>query len=235
MSAEILRIEGIEKSFGYRKLLRGLDFSLKEGESLLLLGRNGEGKSTLLKLITGLMRPEAGKVIFKGQPVQDDPEAFRQALGVISHQGHFYSELTAYENLHFFCNLRGVGNLNEKIRQALTTVGLEPFLHSRVGTFSSGMGKRLNIARLMVAEPDLLFLDEPYTGLDYDSIAFFNEYLESFKAAGGTMIMVTHQIDLCYYLADQILIMRSGKFTGIDKHDEHSYEELLTQYQEISA
>ncbi len=233
--SEFLRIEGVEKSFGYRKLLKGLDFSLHQGEALMLLGRNGEGKSTLLKIITGLMRPEQGKVFFKGQAVQEDPEGFRAAMGVISHQIHFYNELTATENLHFFCALKGAEDLKEKIPQALLAVGLSPFANTRVGTFSSGMGKRLNIARLMVAEPEILFLDEPYTGLDFDSIEFFNDYLFSFKEAGGTLIMVTHQIDLFYPLSDQILILRQGRFQRIDKHAKHSYEELLIQYQEISA
>ena len=232
---EILRVQGIQKSFGYRKLLKGLDFSLQGGEALMLLGRNGEGKSTLLKIITGLMRPEQGEVLFKGQRVQDNPEGFRSAMGVISHQIHFYNELTAAENLQFFCALKGGKDLLDKIHQALLAVGLSPFANSRVGTFSSGMGKRLGIARLMVSEPEILFLDEPYTGLDYDSIEFFNNYLVSFKEAGGSLVMVTHQIDLFYPISDQILILRQGQFQSIDKHHKHSYEELLTQYQEISS
>lgn len=235
MSGELLGATGIEKSFGYRKLLKGLDLGLGFGECLLLLGRNGEGKSTLLKILTGLMRPEGGLVRYRNQPIQDAPEEYRSNLGVISHQAHLYNELTATENLAFFAQLRQIPHLPDKIRQALVTVGLEPFAHARTGNFSSGMKKRLNIAKLMICEPEILLLDEPYTGLDYESIDFFNEFLTSFKAAGGSMIMVTHQIDLCYPLADQIQILRNGRLNAIDKHAEHSYEQLLAQYQEISA
>ena len=87
----------------------------------------------------------------------------------------------------------------------------------------------------MIFEPKLLLLDEPYTGLDYDSIEFFNEYLKKYKAGGGSVVMVTHQIDLCYDLSDRIFIINQGKSSEVDKHADHTYEELLTHYQSLSA
>ncbi len=231
----ILKVTQIEKSFGYRKLLKGVDLDLQAGEFALLLGKNGQGKSTLLKIITGLMRAEAGLVEFEGKKVADHPEEFRAAFGVISHAPQLYSELTAIENLEFYARLRKLTNYRDKIRPILKSVGLEPFAHTKVGVFSSGMFKRLNIARLMIFEPRLLLLDEPYTGLDYDSIEFFNDYLEDYKEKGGTVLMVTHQIDLCYPLSDRIFIINQGKSSEVDKHDDHTLDDLLNHYQTLSA
>lgn len=235
MTDPILEAREITKDFGYRKLLKGVNFQLRPSEFTLLLGKNGEGKSTLLKIVTGLMRPKSGEVLFQGGNVKEDPDAFRASFGVISHAAHFYNELTAKENLTFFAKLRGVPGYEAKITSALSRVGLTRFANSPTGTFSSGMFKRLNIAKLMVFEPKILLLDEPYTGLDYDSVDFFNDYLKEFKASGGCILMITHQLDTCFDQTDQILILKNGVASRLDKQTEYSYQELLSAYQEFHA
>lgn len=227
----IIQVEGIKKQFGYRIILKGVDFSLQKGKSTLLLGRNGAGKSTLMKIIAGLSRPTSGSIYFQGTKIQEAPEELRRKLGVISHSSHFYGDLTAEENLVFFARLQNVTGIPAKIKTALEKTGLRQFYDLPVKTFSSGMGKRLNIARLMINEPCLLLLDEPYTGLDYDSIGFFNKFLLEFKETGGTILIVSHQIEMCFELSDQIMILEQGRIRLHQNSNSFSMSDLIQDYQ----
>lgn len=234
LTNSILRIEAVSKSFGYRQILNDVHLALQEREMTLLLGKNGSGKTTLMKIIAGLVRPSGGTIFFRGGDITEHPESLRSAIGVISHQTGFYGELTAGENLVFFGRLGKKDNMDEKVRQALEKTGLSQFVDLPVKTFSSGMGKRLNIARLMVLEPAILLLDEPYTGLDYDSTRFFNEYLESFKATGGSILMITHQIETCFDLCDTIAILEDKELKRSFVSTAFSMEALIREYHNLT-
>jgi heme exporter protein A len=230
-STPLVEVKGIKKQFGYRQILKGIDFTLQKGSSTLLLGRNGAGKSTLMQIIAGLSRPTAGDIYFENCNIKQTPVELRKKLGMISHTSHFYGDLTATENLKFYAQLQNIKEIPIKIGEALEKTGLTNFQDLPVKTFSSGMAKRLNIARLMLNAPSLLLLDEPYTGLDYDSIDFFNQFLFQFKEGGGTILIVSHQIETCYQLSDQIMILEQGVIRLHCNSDAFSLSDLIAEYQ----
>ena len=234
-SEPLLKVENISKQFGYRKVLNKVKLHLKAGELTLLLGKNGAGKTTLLKIIAGLVRPTSGGIHFQGRDIADCPDQLREAIGVISHASHFYGELSAKENLTFFGKLRKIQQLQTKISTALADTGLSPYLDLPVKTFSSGMNKRLNIARLMVCQPQVLLLDEPYSGLDMASIQFFNDYIGEYKASGGTVLLITHQIQTCFSQSDNVVILNRGVIARELRSDEFSSSNIIETYQEIEA
>jgi len=226
-----LSTESLAKDFGYKRILKDVTFKLNPGDFTLLLGKNGAGKSTLLTLLSGLMHPSAGSIYFEGKAMASDPSELRKALGFIGHDPQVYGDLTAKENLLFHARLRGRKNPNALVADALERVGLAKFANAQVKNFSSGMFKRTGIARLMISEPRLLLLDEPYTGLDYKSVSFFNDYLTNFAQGGGTILMVSHQLDCCFEQASRIAILEKGRIDLEHAQSEFNYQELIDHYQ----
>jgi len=231
LSAPLLSVQGVVKDFGYRRVLKEVSFDLHGGDFTLLLGQNGAGKSTLLKILCGLMRPTSGQVLFEGRSVSENPDALRQALGQVSHQPQVYGDLSAKENLRFFASLRNIEDGAAKVDKALAQVGLEKVANAQAKNFSSGMFKRLGIAKLMLAKPRLLLLDEPYTGLDYKSVGFFNQFLGQFVQEGGAVLMITHQLDCCFELASKVAILEQGKIDSEHGRAQFNYETLIEHYQ----
>lgn len=230
----LLQVESISKDFGYRKVLNRVNLNLFRGDLTLLLGKNGAGKSTLLKIISGLIRPSEGKITYLGGDISKTPDKHRKAIGVISHDLQFYNELTARENLVFYAKLGKISFSPTRINAVLDQTGLLPFADIAVKTFSSGMGKRLNIARLKILRPEILLLDEPYTGLDYDSTDFFGKYLRQFKDEGGTILMISHQIETCYDLCDRIAILEQGTIQSHLEAEKYTCDDLVETYQKMT-
>ena len=211
MTAPLFELESVTKRIGHRVILRDVSFALEPGGFVLLLGNNGAGKTTLLRLLSGLMRPSAGVLRFRGEPFSRAAGALRRAVGVLSHESRLYGDLTAAENLSLFGRLYGVSDLPRRIGEALARVRLDHVAEIPVRTFSSGMTKRVAIARLLLCEPTVLLLDEPYSGLDQTSLELFDETLAAFQAAGGLVLMITHQFTPRTTAADRILILQQGK------------------------
>ena len=231
----IIKLVDVYKNFGYRSILKGVSFELFKGTQTLLLGKNGSGKTTLLKILSGLIHSPKGNVLLSGIPTEKCPNQLRKSIGMISHSNHLYNELSAAENLRFFSRLRAVKNHKDKINKALKETGLMRVSSIAVKTYSSGMLKRLNIAKLMVYEPEVLLLDEPYTGLDYDSCEFFNRFLTGFKQNGGTILMISHQIETCFECCDQILVLKQGKIKDQLKAKDYSCDSLLQKYKSLTV
>ncbi|MDH4246788.1 MAG: heme ABC exporter ATP-binding protein CcmA [Deltaproteobacteria bacterium] len=207
----VFDLHAVEKSFGHRQALRGITCEVAAGEFVLLLGNNGAGKSTLLRILSTLMRPSTGQVRFQGQPLHDSGGAARARLGVISHESRFYPDLTAMENLRVFGTLYGVTDLPTILRASLAEVRLDDVPDVPVRGFSSGMLKRLAIARLLLYSPPVLLLDEPYSGLDQTSIALLDAYLRRFRDGGGTTVLVTHQFTGGVGLCTRIILLHQGR------------------------
>ncbi|MBI4083724.1 MAG: heme ABC exporter ATP-binding protein CcmA [Candidatus Lambdaproteobacteria bacterium] len=211
MSASpVFTLAGVTKRFGYRTVLRDVSFEIAAGEFVLVLGNNGAGKSTLLKLVSSLMRPSAGELCFAGRPYRAAGPDLRRALGMISHESRLYGDLTARENLHLFGTLYGVAELKGRIAAALAEVRLEGYPDLPTRAFSSGMLKRLSLARLLLYEPTVLLLDEPYSGLDLTSVELLDGFLRRFRAGGGTTLLITHQFTGGVGLATRILVLQQG-------------------------
>jgi heme exporter protein A len=207
----VFALEAVGKRFGYRDALSEVSCEVPEGAFALLLGSNGAGKTTLLKLLSTLMRPSSGRILFRGEALPGAAARARQDLGAISHEARLYLDLTARENLRVFGRLYGVRGLAARIGTALGEVRLDDVADVPVRAFSSGMLKRLSIARLLLYGPRVLLLDEPYSGLDQASIALLDEFLAGFLRNGGTTVMVTHQFTAGVALATHALVLHQGR------------------------
>jgi len=217
-----LRGQAIEKRYGRVAALRRVDFEIEAGESLALLGANGAGKSSLLKILAGLSRPSGGT--FEARP-QDEPDAeplkrdaLRASIGYVGHATLVYGELSARENLIFAARLHNKRPTREALDQLLDDFALLDVAERRAGTFSRGMAQRLSIARSIVHEPSLLLLDEPFTGLDELSAERLSERLQAQRKSEGdekrSLVVVTHDPRRAVELADRALILHRGEVRG---------------------
>lgn len=212
MSGDIMvRLQGVTKRFAHVWALRGIDLELRRGRCLGIFGANGAGKTTLLNILATLARPSSGQVTIAGYDAVREAEKIRPLLGVLGHRTYLYGDLTARENLQFYGRLFGVPNGHRRSEALLHSVGLDPDSPQRVRTFSRGMQQRLAIARVLVHEPELLLLDEPYTGLDQHAVGRFQGLLDDLQAAERTIILSTHDLARGLAVCDEILIQSRGK------------------------
>jgi len=207
-------MRGLRKAFGRHLVLDGVDLDVGHGEAVALLGANGAGKTTLLRVAATLVRPTSGRVLVGGADGGRDPEAARRHLGFLGHGTWLYEDLTAYENLRFWATLGGRPASASALRAALAAVELERWGDERVRQFSAGMKRRVSIARLLIAQPRVLLLDEPFTGLDQRSAKWLEEHLQAFKSAGGAVLMSTHSFGRGFGVADRAAILAGGRIAA---------------------
>ena len=192
-------------------MLDGLSLEIAAGTSLSLLGPNGAGKTTLLRILATLARPTSGRVEVNGLDARGrDQIAIRARIGVISHQTFLYDGLTARENLLFFARQYGVPDARGRAEGLLREFGLWERRDDRVGTFSRGMQQRLTIARAILHEPEILFLDEPFTGLDPAASRLLRALFERLRGSGRTLVMTTHSVAEGLALGDRWAILAGG-------------------------
>ncbi len=230
----IIEAENLSKAYGSLPVLRGLNFRVRRGEFVALLGANGSGKSTLLRLLSGLSKPTAGAVRVGGWEMPSEAMAVRAQIGLVAHQPLLYENLTARENLDFFGALYGVGReeRERRITDLLRTVGLRKRANSLVRTFSRGMKQRLSIARASLHQPDVLLLDEPYSGLDQAAIERLDEMLSAWLDTGRTIIMSTHQLERAPRSVGRALVLSHGEITFDDAVGKRDMSEI---YRSASA
>jgi ABC-type multidrug transport system ATPase subunit len=206
-----VEVRGLSKRFGERSALRAVDLEVRGGEAVALYGPNGSGKTTLIRILTSALRPSSGSFRIAGlDPRKDDLEA-RRKVGALFHQTFLYDELTAEENLLFFARLHGVRDERGRARSLLETVGLADRAADPVGGFSRGMQQRLSLARCLIHDPEIVFLDEPFTGLDPQSAATFVEVLGELRARGRTLLHVSHDLARGLRLSDRFVILNRGR------------------------
>ena len=210
-SEPYIEARGLVKKFGYKTALRNVDIVLAEGDSLALFGPNGAGKSTLIQVLCSLLQPTSGSVRIAGYDARRDREALHQIIGLIGHQTFLYPDLTAYENLKFYGTMYGVTQLNDRIKEVLGLVGLSGYRNDTVQNFSRGMQQRLSIGRAIIHDPMIMFLDEPFTGLDQQGSEDFIKLISRFRNRGKTVIMASHHLHLGIELCDRAAILKSGK------------------------
>jgi heme ABC exporter ATP-binding subunit CcmA len=212
MSVEpIVRVTDVRKVFGLVAVLDGVSLDIRAGEAVALLGANGAGKTTLLKILGTLLRPTRGTATIAGHDVVRAPEAVRPLLGVVAHGAWVYDDLTARENLKFWATVGGLDARPADLTAALAGVGLERAADVRVRTFSAGMKRRLSLARVMLARPRVLLLDEPFAGLDQRARKWLEGRLEAMKAAGAALLMVTHSFGRELGIADRLAVLAGGR------------------------
>lgn len=217
----IVELKDVEKSFGRFKALKRITFSVKENERVALLGPNGSGKTTTVRIISGQIRPTAGEVVVFGKRKIDDE--VKKKLGVVSHNTFLYEDLTAFENMKFFAGLYGVDE--SRIRELLEEFDLWKRRHDLVRNYSRGMKQRLSIARALLNKPELLILDEPTTGLDVEGRTRFFEMLSSYTSA---MIFTTHNLQEAEIVCERTVLIRDGRvvYDGKSENLEEIYREV---------
>ncbi|MCI0397812.1 MAG: heme ABC exporter ATP-binding protein CcmA [Chloroflexi bacterium] len=230
----MIKISQLTKNYGANPVLRGVELHVRPGEFVGLVGPNGAGKTTLLRIVATLLKPTAGQVHVGGWPVPQHADKVRRHIGAVSHHALLYGDLTAAENLLFYARLYQLDNAEERVAAALKTVGLAARQRDAVRSFSRGMVQRLTIARATLHEPDVLLLDEPYTGLDQDAALLLDTLLRQEAGRGRTILMITHDLARGLNLCDRIAILNRGKIAHEVEREATTPAEFLQRYTEVT-
>jgi len=230
-----IEVQGLTKSFGNHLALKGVELRVREGEFLTIFGPNGSGKTTLIKVLATTMKPSSGSVRVAGFDLRDSPIPIRRKIGVVSHQTFLYDDLTAFENLKFYGRMYDVPNLEARIDEVITKVGLASRLHHQVRTLSRGMQQRLSIARAVLHRPSIMLLDEPETGLDQYATARLREVLDTLSAENGTVIMTTHRLEYGLEMGDQVAILAGGRIAYQESKQSLDVDSLRQTYYRLTG
>lgn len=211
-------VRDLVKRFGRRYAVNHIDFEVAPGEIFALLGRNGAGKSTTMKMLSTLMRPSAGRALVAGYDIEREPREVRHQIGLVFQESTLDPQLTVEENLRCHATLYGIGraHIGGRIEWALHLLGLTPHRRAMVAALSGGLARRLEIVRALLHKPQILFLDEPSLGLDPPSRATLWKVVGHLRATEGlTVLMTTHYMDEVEH-ADRLAIINAGEVVAID-------------------
>ncbi len=220
MSTPLLELRGVEKSFGTKQVLRGVDLTVARGQSLVVIGGSGSGKSVMLKNALGLMTPDRGQILFDGQDVThatgEARDAMRARIGMLFQSGALFDSLTVWENVAFrLINSEGLSRPDAKARaiETLRKVRLGPDVADLYPSeISGGMQKRVSLARSIISQPDLIFFDEPTTGLDPITADAINDLIvEMVRGLGAAAVSITHDMASARKIADEIAMLFEGR------------------------
>jgi heme ABC exporter ATP-binding subunit CcmA len=208
MTEVAIEARGVARRYGRRWALGGVTFHVPAGTAMMVAGRNGAGKSTLLRVLATAIRPDRGNVTIGGFDVVRHRFDARKLTALLAHQNYLYEALTARENLVVVADHLRVSR--ERVAPLLAQVGLGARSEDLVSTFSAGMRKRLSFARVLLQEPRLVLLDEPYGALDPPGFELVDGLIAELKASGATIVMATHQLERAAKLCDQQLVLEQG-------------------------
>ncbi len=211
MSDALITVEKLDKTFSSRWALRGVSFRVVPGEIVALVGPNGAGKTTLWRSLAPLSRPDAGNILIGKIPLAQHANAARASIGFVGHQTFMYDDLTAEENLRFFARLYDLPDIPERVRQVAKRVGIEHRLGDITRTLSRGLQQRLTLARMLLHNPAVLLLDEPYTGLDKTAADLLDEIMLEAKKEGRGILFSTHDLERGLAVCDRALVMKAGR------------------------
>lgn len=212
----MLTARGLERAFGPRRALRGVDLTVAAGETLVVAGPNGAGKTTLLRVLAGLMSATAGQVRALGRQVRPGDADSRRPIGLVSHQSLLYDDLTLLENLSFAARLYALPDPRKRALQALREAGLEDRAEASPRSLSRGMVQRASIARALLHDPAILLLDEPFTGLDAPSAERLRADLAARTGTGRAVVLVTHNLAEASALATRVAVLDAGRWASDD-------------------
>ena len=214
----MLQALGLKKAYGSLVAVDGISFDVARGETIGLLGPNGAGKTTTVSMVARLIKPDAGQVLIDGESVTGETSRVKQKIGMVPQDLALYEELPARANLELFAALYGIGGAEARraIDGALELVGLSDRAKDRVGTFSGGMKRRINLAASLLHDPAVLLLDEPTVGVDPQSRNAIFDNLQTLKARGKTLVYTTHYMEEAERLCDRIVVVDHGKVVAND-------------------
>ena len=209
-----IEVKELHRYYNGVKAVRGISFDVSDGEVFGFLGPNGAGKSTTIKVLTGQLRPTSGKAEVVGCDVVEDRQAIKPQIGVVFEYQNLYERLTAMDNLRFSARLYGVRK--NRIHEVLAQVGLEDRAKERIKNFSNGMKQRLLIARALLHQPRVLFLDEPTRGLDPGVAREIRAIIAELAKDGVTVFLTTHYMEEADRLSDRVAILHQGEIVAIE-------------------
>lgn len=225
----VIHIEGLKKSFGDQHVLRGVDLDVSRGENVVVLGRSGTGKSVLIKIMVGLLKPDAGKVVILGQDVEKlrgkELDDFRQKVGFSFQSSALYDSMSIRENLEFplVRNVRNLSraDIDKAVEKALDDVGLSQTINQMPSELSGGQRKRIGIARTLILNPEVMLYDEPTAGLDpITSVEINNLINDVQKRLGATSIIITHDLTCAKTTGNRVAMLLDGQFKRVGTFDE---------------
>ena len=228
MPAPRLSLSQVTKTYGSIRAVWNVDLEVYPGDFVAVFGPNGAGKTTLLGMIASLIRPTRGEVRLASENAPLD----RSRVGYVSHKSLLYNELTSFENMLFYARLYGLEGAPERARRMVVQMGLEEAMDRPVAQFSRGMKQRLTVGRALLHEPEILLLDEPYTGLDRHGGRLLTGILEGLKEEGRTVLLITHNLDEGLELCTRAVIQHRGElvFQAPREHfDKFDFEDLYFQ------
>jgi heme exporter protein A len=226
----MIEVSGLTKVYGRQAALRRVTLSLPAGAILTVVGHNGSGKSTLVRVLATLTRPTAGTARVAGHDVVADRDRVRSRIGLLGHGSHLYDDLTARENLAFAAALGGRSTGRDELTAILARVGLDTQADTRVRELSSGMRRRVALARAILRHPQVLLLDEPFAGLDQESTKRLEDYLHAFRGEGGTAVVVTHSLARALAISDRVAILAAGRLAADEPRDRLTTDGLQRLY-----
>jgi len=205
-----VKAEAVVKNFGETAVLRGLNLELPTGEVTVLLGTNGAGKSTFLRILAMLAKCDSGDISMLGNDIAKHGPTVRSLTGSMLHSPMLYRDMSVQENLMFYADLYRLKNVEQLIATITAKVGIEPRLYHRVRTLSHGVQKRVALARALMHAPQLLLLDEPESGLDSRSVTRLDRIIDEYRSQGRTVIMTTHIVEHALEIADRAVVLNNG-------------------------
>jgi ABC-2 type transport system ATP-binding protein len=217
-----IEISSLKKSFGEIQAVSGASFTVQEGEIFSLLGPNGAGKTTTISMLSTLLRPDEGDALILGHSIRKEPMKVKESLGVVPQEIALYEDLSARENLMFWGKMYGLRGaaLKKRVDEILETIGLADRQNGRVGKFSGGMKRRVNIGVALLHKPKIIYMDEPTVGIDPQSRRSILDSVVALKNQGMTVLYTTHNMDEAQELSDHTAIMDHGKIIAQGTHDE---------------
>lgn len=218
----MLELKNVSRSFGKMKAVDDVSWSLDKGEILGMVGANGAGKSTCVSMIATLLKPDAGTILFDGQDIVKNPKAIRRSMGYVPQDIALYETLSGMDNLKFWGKSYGVSGaaLPDEIERVSAIIGFDTeLLKKRVGTYSGGMKRRLNIGAALLHKPGLVILDEPTTGVDLKSASQILESIEKLKGDGTAVIYVGHYMEEVERISTHLCVMNAGRCVAFGEKD----------------
>src|SRR3569833_3092023 len=209
----LLEVQHLYRSFRTIPAVSDVSFKVAAGEIVGFLGPTGAGKSTTVKMITGMLRPDDGKVLFEGRNIRDDMESYRAVLGYVPEEAHLYTYLSGLEFLQLIGRLRGMDEalIERKATELLMLLNLQSWQYSPISSYSKGMRQRVLIAAALLHDPKLLIFDEPLSGLDVVSGRLFKDLLEMLAAQGKAVLYISHVLETVEQVRKRVIVIAKGR------------------------
>jgi ABC-2 type transport system ATP-binding protein len=214
----MLELRGLTKRYSGIPVVNDISFIARAGEITGYLGPNGSGKSTTLKMITGLIEPSEGEILYRGEPIERDLIAYKQRFGYVPEEPHLYQHLTGAEYLEMVGQLRGIPDaaLAEKVDGLLSLFALHEDRHVAIASYSKGMRQKVLISAALLHNPDLILLDEPFSGLDVNSVLVLRNLIGELARRGKVVMLSSHELETVERVSSRIVILHKGRVVAND-------------------